>query len=97
MSQDGICQDGICQDGMSHDAISHHDEQPAWSADAAASTASKPTSEWVTGDEPPTGPQLSYLETLAHEVGEQVPDGLTKARASELIDEYRNRSPRVDT
>jgi Protein of unknown function (DUF3072) len=59
--------------------------------------ASKPTQEWVTGDEPATGPQRSYLETLAHDVGEDVPEELTKAQASELIDELRNRSPRVES
>lgn len=46
----------------------------------------KPTDEWVTGDEPMTGPQQSYLETLAREAGEDVPPDLTKAQASELID-----------
>jgi hypothetical protein len=62
-----------------------------------ADAASKPTDAWVTGDEPATAPQRSYLETLAHDVGETVPEGLTKARASQLIDEYRSRSPRVET
>ncbi len=46
----------------------------------------KPTDEWVTGDEPMTGPQQSYLETLAREAGEDVPNDLTKAEASEMID-----------
>lgn len=46
----------------------------------------KPTDQWVTGDEPMTGPQQSYLETLAREAGEDVPTGLTKAEASEMID-----------
>ena len=48
--------------------------------------AEKPTDEWITGDEPMTGPQQSYLETLAREAGEDVPDGLTKAQASEMIE-----------
>jgi hypothetical protein len=48
--------------------------------------AEKPTDEWVTGDEPMTGPQASYLQTLAREAGEEVPDHLTKAQASEMID-----------
>ena len=61
------------------------------------SAASKPPEQWVTGDEPATGPQLSYLETLAHDVGETVPEGLSKARASELIDAWRDRSPRVES
>ncbi|MDA0564670.1 DUF3072 domain-containing protein [Streptomonospora sp. S1-112] len=51
---------------------------------------------WATGEEPATGPQLSYLETLAREAGEQVPDNLTKAEASRLIDELQKRSPRTD-
>ena len=48
--------------------------------------AEKPTEQWVTGDEPMTGPQASYLETLAREAGEDVPENLTKAQASELIE-----------
>lgn len=54
----------------------------------------KDRSEWVTGDEPMTGPQRSYLGTLAQEAGESVPDGLTKAQASELIDELQARTGR---
>jgi hypothetical protein len=42
--------------------------------------------QWVTGDEPSTGPQESYLRTLAQEAGEDVPQGLTKAEASKEID-----------
>jgi len=49
----------------------------------------RPTDEWVTGDEPMTGPQQSYLQTLAREAGEEPPDGLTKARASEEIERLR--------
>jgi hypothetical protein len=56
----------------------------------------KPVDQWATGDEPATGPQLSYLSTLAREAGEQVPDDLTKAQASELIDRLQQQSPRVD-
>jgi hypothetical protein len=48
--------------------------------------AEKPTEDWVTGDDPMTGPQRSYLETLMRGTGEEVPPGLTKAEASELID-----------
>jgi hypothetical protein len=55
---------------------------------------SKPVEEWVTGDEPMTGPQQSYLQTLAREAGEEVPDGLTKAQASELIDRLQAQTGR---
>ena len=54
----------------------------------------KDPEEWVTGDEPMTGPQQSYLNTLAHEAGVDVPDDLTKAKASELIDELQERTGR---
>jgi hypothetical protein len=50
---------------------------------------------WTTGDEPMTAPQESYLQTLAREAGEEVPDGLTKAEASELIDRLQDRSQRL--
>ncbi|WP_433256683.1 DUF3072 domain-containing protein [Streptosporangium sp. CA-135522] len=51
--------------------------------------------EWATGDEPMTAPQESYLRTLAREAGADVPDGLSKAQASKLIDELQGRSERL--
>ena len=42
-----------------------------------------------------TGPQASYLQTLAHEAGEQPPpEDLTKADASKRIDELQERTGR---
>ncbi|MFL6056977.1 MAG: DUF3072 domain-containing protein [Actinoallomurus sp.] len=55
----------------------------------------KDPEDWATGDEPMTGPQESYLRTLAREAGEEVPENLSKAQASELIDELRGRSARL--
>ena len=52
-------------------------------------SASKDPSEWVTGDEPITGPQASYLDTLAREAGEEISADLTKAEASQHIDRLR--------
>ena len=55
----------------------------------------KDPSTWVTGDEPPTGPQESYLTTLAQEAGEQVDvSSLNKAEASEKIDELKKATGR---
>jgi hypothetical protein len=54
----------------------------------------KDPEEWVTGDEPMTGPQASYLETLAREAGEDVDEELTKAEASRRIDELQDRTGR---
>ena len=56
--------------------------------------AEKDTDDWVTGDEPMTGPQRSYLSTLAQEAGRDVPDDLTKAQASETIDELQRATGR---
>ena len=55
--------------------------------------AQKDPAEWTTGDEPMTAAQESYLRTLAHEAGEDVPDNLTKA--SQLIDKLQGRSGRL--
>lgn len=55
----------------------------------------KNVEDWATGDEPATGPQLSYLGTLAREAGEEVPDNLTKAEASRMIDRLQRASPRT--
>jgi Protein of unknown function (DUF3072) len=59
--------------------------------------AEKPTEEWVTGDEPMTGPQASYLETLAREAGEDVPHDLTKAQASEMIERLQAATGRGES
>jgi hypothetical protein len=59
-----------------------------------AQNPEKDPQDWVTGDEPATGPQLSYLSTLAQEAGETVPDQLSKAEASRLIDELQQRTGR---
>jgi hypothetical protein len=58
-------------------------------------TTRKDPEEWVTGDEPMTGAQRSYLDTLAREAGEQLPADLTKAEASEHIDRLQAASDRT--
>ncbi|MEW9555045.1 DUF3072 domain-containing protein [Nonomuraea sp. NPDC050783] len=55
----------------------------------------KDPDEWTTGDEPMTAPQESYLNTLAREAGREVPDGLSKAEASRMIDELQEDSERL--
>jgi hypothetical protein len=55
----------------------------------------KDPADWVTGDEPMTGPQKSYLQTLAREADRDVDlDGMSKADASRLIDELQAASGR---
>ena len=59
------------------------------------SNTEKDPEDWVTGDEPMTGAQASYLKTLCEETGEEFDENLTKAKASEKIDELKSRSPRL--
>ena len=59
-------------------------------------TAEKDPSDWVTGGEPATGAQKSYLATLATETGTDVPADLNKADASKMIDDLQGKSERVD-
>ncbi|MES2646859.1 MAG: DUF3072 domain-containing protein [Bacteroidota bacterium] len=54
----------------------------------------KDPDNWRTGDEPATGAQLSYLQTLATEAGEQVDLNLSKAEASKKIDLLQQRTGR---
>lgn len=63
--------------------------------DAVHSNPQKDPDAWVTGDEPATGPQESYLTTLAQQAGQQVDtDGLTKAEASKRIDALKQETGR---
>jgi hypothetical protein len=57
-----------------------------------APDAVKNPQEWVTGDEPMTGAQDSYVHTLARQAGVEVQEDMTKAEASEKIDELREKT-----
>jgi hypothetical protein len=45
---------------------------------------------WQTGDEPATERQQAYVERLARDAGVEAPEQLTKAEASEAIDELKD-------
>jgi hypothetical protein len=52
--------------------------------------AVKDPKDWKSGDDPATPSQVSYLNTLAEQAGEEAPgEDLTKAEASEQIDRLR--------
>ena len=58
-----------------------------------ADNTEKDPKNWVSGDDPMTGAQESYLKTLAEQAQENPPeDELTKAEASELIDKMRQKA-----
>ena len=72
------------------------DDQPTGNQRDTAGSPAKDPEDWATGDEPATAAQLSYLETLRRDTGKDVPENLSKAEASKLIDELRGESPRVE-
>ena len=55
--------------------------------------AVKDREDWVTGHEPMTGAQASYLQTLSEEAGEEFDPSL-KAAASERIDQLQEATGR---
>lgn len=58
------------------------------------SNQQKDPDDWVTGDEPMTGAQASYLKTLTEEAGEEFSDSLTKADASKRIEQLQQKTGR---
>ena len=60
----------------------------------AAFNPEKDPDQWTTGDEPMTGPQRSYLQTLCREAGEEFNSSLTKSEASKKIDDLQAKTGR---
>jgi hypothetical protein len=56
---------------------------------AEQSNMEKDPADWVTGDEPMTGAQRSYLKTLSEEAKQPFDETLSKAAASKRIDELQ--------
>jgi hypothetical protein len=58
---------------------------------APQSNTEKDPDDWVSGDEPMTGAQASYLKTLSEQANDPdaFEDDLTKAEASKRIDALR--------
>ncbi len=81
----------IDEDSSTHESSTTHTES---TTTEVTPSAEKDPSDWVTGDEPMTGPQGSYLHTLAQEAGHDVPDDLSKADASKMIDELQSETGR---
>ena len=85
---------------MGHDSTMTDSTTPSAGNDdvigaGTGNTTEKEPADWTTGDEPMTGAQRSYLDTLAREAGEQLPADLTKAEASEHIDRLQSASDRT--
>ncbi|WP_119155147.1 DUF3072 domain-containing protein [Caldimonas tepidiphila] len=57
--------------------------------EAGQGNMEKDPDDWVTGDEPMTGAQRSYLKTLSEEAKVPFDERLTKAQASRRIEELQ--------
>jgi hypothetical protein len=68
------------------------DDTPETLGGPQGSSTEKDPSDWVTGDEPMTGAQRSYLDTLARQAGEEIRADISKAEASEQIDRLRKQT-----
>ncbi len=60
----------------------------------SATSIQKDPDDWVSGEEPMTDAQASYLQTLSEQARQPftLRKGLTKAEASKLIDEMRKKA-----
>jgi hypothetical protein len=83
---------------VTFERMSEHDNQPRDPENAEMLGSATPETgverdpgEWVTGDEPMTGPQRSYLDSLARQAGEEIPADINKAEASEHIERLRGQ------
>lgn len=101
---------GAVQSSLDEDRREHTQEDPQSGTDAAAGPGDarlgtrleaqddrnpeKDPDTWVTGDEPATGPQESYLSTLAQQAGEEPKQGLSKADASKEIERLQAETGR---
>jgi hypothetical protein len=70
---------------------------PKLAPDSASNTEKNPD-EWVSGDDPMTGAQASYLKTLAEQAHEPeaFSERLTKAAASKRIDALKAKLKLLD-
>jgi hypothetical protein len=82
-------------DQLRDKAVEQRDGDGDGDGDGDSSNTKKPPRDWKTGDEPMTGAQRSYLKTLCEETGEPFEENLTKAQASEVIENLRQRNPRT--
>lgn len=61
---------------------------------ADQSNTQKDPDTWVTGEEPMTGAQKSYLKTLSEEAKAEFDETLSKAEASKRIDALQEQTGR---
>ena len=70
------------------------DHSPSSQQTDPPGNALKDPQDWVTGDEPMTAAQRSYLTTLCAEAREPMEETLSKAQAAQRIDELQQKTGR---
>ena len=73
-------------------ASPEHNQEVLGASGGGDNNLEKDPSEWVTGGDPITSAQKSYLDTLARQAGEEIPADITKGEASEQIERLRKET-----
>ncbi|MDO5734974.1 MAG: DUF3072 domain-containing protein [Propionibacteriaceae bacterium] len=97
MSQEQTSETADTNDNAAQDRAGDLQSKDTLGGPAGSDGVEKDPSDWVTGDEPMTAPQRSYLDTLAREAGEELDADITKAEASEHIDRLQTKTGRGDS
>lgn len=97
MSENSTSQTGDKNDNAAQDRADDLAGKETLGGGGGAGGAEKDPADWVTGDEPITASQRSYLDTLAREAGEELDADMTKAEASEHIDRLQRSTGRGDS
>lgn len=82
--------DSQLDDQGTSDAASQTGETIGATGDRQEPALEKDPDDWVSGGDPMTPAQRSYLDTLAKEAGEELPADLSKADASKHIDRLQS-------
>lgn len=94
MSQEQNSQTADTNDNAARDRAEDMKNEDTLGGSGGAGGAEKDPNDWVTGEEPMTASQRSYLDTLAREAGEELDANMTKAEASEQIDRLQQKTGR---
>jgi hypothetical protein len=79
---------------QAQDAVTNKEAEAETGNNVTGDNTKKDPDEWVTGDEPMTGAQRSYLKTLSDEAGEEFNENLSKAEASKRIEALQQKTGR---
>lgn len=66
-------------------------KNPQTAPQPGTSNVQRDPDDWVSGEEPMTGPQASYLRTLCEQSGQSFDGSVSKAEASKRIEALREK------